>query len=427
MAVTPDKYVYHAAAGSGDGSSWANAYTTVAAALAAVSAGQTIGIAHDHAETVTGNTNLTFPDGTKFTRLVALDRSTDEPVKSSAASHPVLTCNSGGWRLNRNVHCYGIEFKSAGATFPQVGGQSYSSILEECIWNCGASGSITLRYQGGGTRFIGGQIAGATANSLASNNTAGLCEFVGVTFTRAATYLIISNSHGWDGVRFIDCDLSVYSTNLAYLNTQSGTVEFIGCKLNAAVARHFAQKPFSRAQFYNCDDGTYAGLTNHIEFYDFAGSAVTDTRARTGGANDGSAGWSFLMTAAESATQAGSYGIESPPLGIWVDGGSAITIEAHVNVTDGNTYTADQIWMDVSGPPDATGNPLGKQLATKPALGNAGTLSAGSGWASGTAYVLSVTYTPAVSGYVRATVTFAPGHTSGGSRTLYLDGKLAVS
>ena len=48
-------YVYSGAAGSANGSSWANAFTTLTAALATKAAGDTFYVAHDHAEIDCGN------------------------------------------------------------------------------------------------------------------------------------------------------------------------------------------------------------------------------------------------------------------------------------------------------------------------------------------------------------------------------------
>ena len=55
-------YVYSGAGGAADGSSWANAYTTMALALASGKvAGDIFYLAHDHNESTGASVTLTFP------------------------------------------------------------------------------------------------------------------------------------------------------------------------------------------------------------------------------------------------------------------------------------------------------------------------------------------------------------------------------
>src|SRR5258705_3567403 len=74
------KYVWSGATGTGDGSSWANAYTDVLALSGFLSGGQitvddTIYLAHDHSQTWAVETQLTGGGGTnKPKRLICVNR-----------------------------------------------------------------------------------------------------------------------------------------------------------------------------------------------------------------------------------------------------------------------------------------------------------------------------------------------------------------
>ena len=57
----PHVYVDSNAGGSGTGADWANAYTTIGAALTAKAAGDNFWVAHNHAETAAGAKTLTSP------------------------------------------------------------------------------------------------------------------------------------------------------------------------------------------------------------------------------------------------------------------------------------------------------------------------------------------------------------------------------
>jgi hypothetical protein len=77
-------YVYSGAAGSNNGSSWVNAFTTLTTAFATEVAGDTLYVAHDHAESTAGSITLTS-SGTSSnpTKVVCVNRSGSVPPVSA--------------------------------------------------------------------------------------------------------------------------------------------------------------------------------------------------------------------------------------------------------------------------------------------------------------------------------------------------------
>src|SRR5262245_8321251 len=73
-------YVWSGATGSNNGSNWANAFTTLTTAFATEAAGDTLYVAHDHAESTAAGVTLTS-SGTlaSMTKVVCVDRAGSVP------------------------------------------------------------------------------------------------------------------------------------------------------------------------------------------------------------------------------------------------------------------------------------------------------------------------------------------------------------
>src|SRR5262245_57755290 len=132
-------YVWSGATGSNNGSSWANAFTTLTTAFATEVAGDTLYVAHDHAESTAGAVTLTS-SGTlaSMTKVICVDRGGSVPPVAAdrRATAQVITTGANTMALNGTVHYDGIIFNcgtGASAAPLTVGGTSSSNVrLDNC-------------------------------------------------------------------------------------------------------------------------------------------------------------------------------------------------------------------------------------------------------------------------------------------------------
>src|SRR5580765_5073896 len=76
-------YVWSAAAGTGTGASWANAFTTLTTAFVTEVAGDTLYVAHDHAEVSAALTLTSSGTVANPTKIICVDRAGSVPPVSA--------------------------------------------------------------------------------------------------------------------------------------------------------------------------------------------------------------------------------------------------------------------------------------------------------------------------------------------------------
>lgn len=165
-------YVKSGAAGAADGSTWADAYTTLAAALAAKAAGDQFWVSEDHSETTAGSISLTSP-GTAAApcTIRCVDHAgTVPPVSADLRATAILAC-TGGNSINFTGYadCDGIEFRASNST--SSGNFNICTGASGGGWRFGPGSKLTL--VGTGTTSL--IVLGSTTASVASR-----VELVGV-------------------------------------------------------------------------------------------------------------------------------------------------------------------------------------------------------------------------------------------------------
>jgi hypothetical protein len=154
-------YVYSGAAGSNNGSSWANAFTTLTAAFVTEAAGDTLYVAHDHTESTAAAITLTSSGtSTNLTKIVCVDRAGSVPPVSAdrRATAQVITTGASAINLTGFAHYDGIIFSAgsvastANINVPSASGQALR--LDNC--------SLRLGNTSTGSRI---QVGGASVNA----------------------------------------------------------------------------------------------------------------------------------------------------------------------------------------------------------------------------------------------------------------------
>lgn len=348
-----DYYVWSGATGTGDGSSFANAYTSLSAALASKLAGDRFFVAHDHVGSYGAATTLAFPGTAANPNIIICQNRID----STYATTAVEQTTAGGLTCTGHFRRYGLTFKSAGNF--NVNSASTTEYAED--------GGVTLTSTATTARIDLSNSGNSAYGSYWRNAT--------VTFSaNTQKFQVNSNYFTWEGgsvagafsgdlfypsnwyppsyVKVSGVDLSARTGTL--LNDDGNStrllmLSFDGCKLysGAVLDRPFA--PFMPPLKINCSD---SGDTNYnfVHAY-YEGDVVEETTVvRTSGGetrhNAATVPWSLKLTTTANAS------FHQPLRCEWVSGhfnevtGSTktLTVEiVHDNTVD---LADDEVWLE---------------------------------------------------------------------------------
>ena len=431
-------YVYSGAAGANNGSSWADAFTTLTTAFATEAAGDTLYIAHDHSESTAGVLTLTSSGtGAAPTKVICVNRAGSVPPVSAdrRTTAQVATSANNSITFNGVVHYDGIIFvagNSTGAANIQLSGTNAMLRFDNCSLRCGSSG-VTSRI------LVGGTTGGANTNVELNNTTisfshasqsmqiAGLLKWrntLAALLGTISTELIIPSTSGPGGyVECIGVDFSAAGSGktivgTAGANSTSVTFIFLDCKLNASVTK--SEVPFALGENQVDFIRTGASGVNYtVHRHRYSGLLIEEiTIVRIGGASDGTTpiAWKIDTTANCSY----SMPFECPPIAIWNDTtGASVTATVEGIWGGGAVPNDDEIWLDVeylgdnSSPQGSFVNDGKADLLTAAA----GQTASSETWGgSTTKFKLAVTFTPQQKGWIYARVKCAKA-----SSTFYVD------
>ena len=445
-----NRYVRSGAAGAADGTSWADAYTTIAAAVTASSAGDRIWVADDHSFTANAAISWTCPTAFPGIQILGVDTHTVEPptgLVSSPTAVEAVGATGASFGVTGEVYMYGIIL---------TGGTNNSSANSVLLNN--ATGNVRQTYENckfvlattnSGTNIRIG-VAGSSS-SVSHRMVVRNCEFqfanvqqgiqIGTANTELSDITVngsattpttlfkgLNAAHGIADI--IDCDLSSpASTNLVVPSTSQTQLTFRNCEIPASInilSAAIAGEGFI-VRVHNCDSGD---TRTRIATHTVRGSIVTQTstRVRTGGATDAEGTlFSWLMTGATDTSV--THSLVSDEIAIWNDTvGSAVTATIEILRDNATNLQNDEIWMEASYL-GTSGVPLGTGVSDRVAsvMATAADQDASSvtwdttGMTNPNKQKLSVTFTPQEVGYIIAKVKL------GTNTSVYVDPVITLS
>jgi hypothetical protein len=348
-------FVRSLATGTGAGTSWTNAATTLTAAITLSSAGDTFFVADDHAETSTAVVVYTFK-GTAAApdTIVCVDHTIASPgtgdIKTTASV--AVTGTTGQLQMRGYFYCYGIIWSNGTSTSAQpiqiAAGAQYTEHYEKCSFVLGGTGAQQLTINSGTdahVRWTNCSVSfGATSHTITTGQ--GLFEWVNTptgALVGSVPTNLFSGQTGRMLVEGVDLSALGSGTNLMSAAALASPVLFKECKIGSLVtAAASLSQPSGSVILIRCDTGT-ANYRN--EEYHFEGTGTTETTiVRTGGATDGTTGFSNKIVTNTQAKWACPY--EMSPVAIWNDTtGSAktVTVEGIASAVPNN----DEVWMEV--------------------------------------------------------------------------------
>lgn len=431
-------YVRSGASGAANGTSWADAYTTLAAAAAASAAGDDIWVALDHAETQASAMTITLP-GTAASpnRIFCVNHAGSvPPVAADIQTSPsgsITTTGNNAITMTGWCHVEGLIFSSGS------GAASVAMSLANTAPNVMTAKNCSFR--------LGGTTGGSISPHSSSSGKA-VWENCSVQFASANSSVIARLGFNWINtpnplpagtmpstlfsagacnIQVRNVDLSALSGKTAIANMTSATtnVTFSRCKLPSSFTKFTTMTGgLGTSDFRYIQCANSGGALVH-EKYDYAGQQVLETTIyRTGGAGDGTTAFAWKIDTTANAKPHAPY--ESLPIEMFNETvGSFITVTLQGIWGGGAVPTNADIWMRVEYL-SASGDPLGASATNARAtlLTTPANLSAGSGtWGgSTTKFELSATFMPQQKGFLRITV-----FCGAASSTFYIDPLPVVS
>lgn len=359
-----------------DGSTWALAKATLAAALVAAGAGGTVYVSQAHAESQASAMTLSSPGtpGSPVKVLCVSDAAEPPTALTTGASVSTTGANAitiGGVSTTNGTSIYqGITITAgSGATAAAlnigVSGSNINCIMMNCKLALGTTAAASRFALSEGTR--GAQVLlinttlkfGAVGQGIRAGkrviwqDTPSAIDLTGST----PTTLVLPTGQDF-GIIFRSVDLSALGSgnNLVSFVANGGvtSTRLINCLLGASVniLTGTLFGPGEEVLIDNCDS---ADTNYRMEHYKYQGSIKTETSiTRSGGASDGTTPISWAMASLAGASFASP--LASPPIAIWNDTtGSAKTITVEIAIDNaGTALTEADIWLEIEYPGTAS-------------------------------------------------------------------------
>ena len=443
------------ASGGNDGTSWADAYQTLAAAASGLSAGDVLYL--KGTETVSGSPTVAFPatDVNNPVKILAVKTATtnEPPVQSDLipgwrtgetrtvanraqldADRPIYSVPDAGadMTISGYFYIYGVEFNIADNYL--IGGSYF--IFEECEIEITSTGDVIgsanapaiYRFVNSTIRTLGGQI-------LAGRG--GFWEFIGCDFTAdAGGYTIFGVTSIGGTFRCIGCDFSNQDFTLVNVaNAGSRFFYFQNCQISSGASIVSGTwTSLERVELHQTANITSksSGTVTNVDIVTGNGNVTDETTAvRTGGANDGSTSWSLAFTPTVSDTQENYHGLIGPWMAFKISGdGTSQTVSVYIANSGAADYNNDDVWLEVMYPSEGGTAQYDNQTTQMDLLGtpSAVTDDTGSTWGTGANnhQVLQASIAPDYVGRAYCRVVFAKNFSSS-PETLYVDPLPVVS
>lgn len=435
------RYVDSAAAGANNGTGKTDAYTTFAAAIAAMAAGDTILVNSTHVEPTNSSgatVTLTIP-GTISARskIVSVNFSNDVPTQGAAL---YTTTGATPLTVNGAFRIYGCNLLvgSGAVTAALTLAKSAASaqLWESCNLTIVATGTSSNIAIGDGstnghmicqwsnvTATFGATGQGFSisyATIFSWRNDSGVAALGGATFPTNLLKVCDANT-----VRLRGLDLA--SRTIFGNGTNIGDLEVRNCRIDITPSANLPAIPehLSGVDYIECKNGVGTVYSSRSRYQ---GSLATETTiVRTGGATDGTTPFSWkIIGSANNAYDSPFVAFEET---IWNTTLAPITLSIHT-VTDNITLTDAEAWVAAEYLSSAS-YPLTTIITDRsagdpiPAAANQATSTevwTTTGLTTPVKQKLNVTFTPAVAGLIRVKVNVA--RTSG---TIYVCPKIEIA
>ena len=448
-----DRYVDSAALGANNGTSWANAWTSLRSALAPSVAGDRVFVASGHYELEAVSGSFNWSAGSSIhnpIQIISADKTSGAPPTTyqKGATFQTTTvqltpCTSGcpfykGMKFIAGNGASAVNFVAQTST----GTGFYRAVFDDCDLQLGSSDAgarfYLSQHSGEGpfyknTRFKFGNAGQRMEWGNFSTGGFLRVEGGGIDPAGASPTILLSYSGMQNAkIEFDGFDASHLATSAALLAFMSGEARratFANVKLppswsGSPVAT--ISKPASWVSLFNCDGAN----TNYKLWHKSTYGEVRDetTLVKTGGASDGVTPIAWQMAGA-SWVGYPSGALQSPPIAKWNETtGTPITVTVDVLHDSVTALTDQDMWLEVTYLSES-GSPLGVWTDNRKGMTAAASAHPASsetwnttGMTNPNKQKLEVTFTPQQKGFI-----VARAHLGVAAKTVYVDPLLQVA
>ena len=429
-------YVNSAATGTGAGTSWINACTTMAAAITLSAAGDDFNVANTHAETTASALTLTFKGTAASPNRIFSCDTTNAPAQAGdiLAGASISTTGAVAITVSGFVYIYGLTFNAGGSIGNASAGiNPQAQIYENCLFALVGTGAPVIvlgaATAGRGTeiRWISTKVSFSAATQAIEmqaarffwTNTASAVQGTAPTSLFSASGSTCSGVVSSKGL-----DLSAVTGTLVAALAGAIVFVFQDCKLASGVVALSTPSAQSGAtvDLINCDSGATGYRQEHHQYQ----GALTASTAVYNAASDGVTPISWQIVTTANAKRYMPF--ECFERIQWVAPGTYSNTLMNITSATAGLTNAD-VWIEAQILDNAS-FPISDLYSSAPAT----QLTAGSALPSGSAWVTPLSGTPsnyqlqvppftvAIAGYMRFTVKVGKA-----SQTLYVDPVVVVA
>ena len=433
-----------------DGLTWANAEKTMQAGLTTAGAAGRCFVQIDTndvattKDTAAASRTLNFP-GTDLAAVALYgvkNGTTAEPPTDSdlvvrgTNSLPVFECTGAGNditldEVNANdapvINVHGIRFDAVDGI---IFGTRTGGFLSDCELDFVAvSGPLTL------VKFVNCDLEFAT--TAAEIRTLSLMMLGGLLSGSTPTELFDSSGDLSADFHGVDCSI-ITGTILDLSSLERTFIRFHNCKMGTGFTRVSGTPNTieSFVELIGSSDETGLGSGEAVRDYAkeyYRGVILSETTIiRTGGANDGVAGFSFALTPNSGRTQESLNGLDTPWFGGIIEGDASTSKDFTVYIANdsGGDLTGADVWLELLSPSAAGVTQHDFDISSRAVIDASAANVADdtdSDWSTGAggknAQKIIITATPDFTGPVYGRVIFAQA----GTTTCYVDPKVYVT
>jgi hypothetical protein len=360
-----NQYVRSGASGSNNGTSWANAWTTLAAAYTGGAAGDDFWVSDDHSESQGSAMTITCP-GTLVApcRTICVNHAGSVPPVSADLRTTAVVGTSAAFALSLVgcTYAYGITYNSgsgsSGAANMIMGGSSITDLfLDSCQVVLGSSAGASVCQIASssvqGVRVVWNNTTFQVSSTSGNIGAGGAAEFIWKNTASAIvgpTYPtnLFGISNSGMGTTLLDgVDLSALSGKTLVANqSKQGAFYFKDCLLPASITINAALTSSSAANVYVIRSAS--GATAYtMEKHNTRGDQTTETTiVRTGGATVNGTAVSMKIVGTANAAWQDPFIAESLVIAP-AAAGSPVNITVYGVWAGGAVPTNKQVWMEV--------------------------------------------------------------------------------
>lgn len=355
-------YVDNTATGTGAGTSWVNACTTMAAAITLSAAGDDFNVYNGHSETFGLNTTLTFKGTTLLpNRVFSCDR-TNAPAQASdlLAGANLGTTTTFSLSLIGYGYIYGFTISAGQAGVASTGlslnisSSAGRMVLEACALAVPGTSANSINFGSTSTAsdivLINTTVSfGATGDNI---KVASHLSWVGGGLLAGAaipTTLFQAGVANQMGIDLDGVDLHLFTGTIFGATGDRALFTMTNCRLNASLTAVAAAPTASAggvSYLVNSDSGT---LNYRLEKYDYAGVQTTDAvhvKTDLAGATDGTTPVSHRVVTTANANYQSPF--QMIDIVCWVDSAGTSHTATFEVLTDNVILTNADIHVEAN-------------------------------------------------------------------------------